>query len=153
VSASLDVERFHAGASELAMKPFFFVAIPAALLVSVTALAQDRGHPPGPPPEALEACEGLSTGAACTVETPHGRLSGTCGAPPGMPLACMPEGGPHGHRGPPPGAIDACSGIDVGDACVIDTPDGTLEGTCADGPHGVACRPPHPPGDRGPTGA
>lgn len=48
-----------------------------------------------PPQEAITACVGLSTGAACSVTTPNGTLSGTCGAPPNSTqLACIPAGGP-----------------------------------------------------------
>lgn len=62
-----------------------------------------QGGPGGrfgePPPQALEACEGRSNESACSVDTPHGRLSGTCRDVPSGELACVPEGG---RRGPPP---------------------------------------------------
>ena len=31
----------------------------------------------GPPPEAYEACENSDAQSACTVQTPHGELTGT----------------------------------------------------------------------------
>ena len=34
------------------------------------------------------------------------------------------------RRGPPPEAFEACVGATVGDTCVVETPHGTLEGTC-----------------------
>lgn len=36
--------------------------------------------------------------------------------------------GPQG--GPPQEAFDACSGFSEGDSCSVETPEGTLEGTC-----------------------
>ncbi|MCB9557362.1 MAG: hypothetical protein H6707_14745 [Deltaproteobacteria bacterium] len=35
---------------------------------------------------------------------------------------------PHGK--PPQQAFDACKGLKQGDRCTVDTPDGTLHGTC-----------------------
>lgn len=113
--------------------------------------AQDRRGPPREPPaEALQACVNRARGDACTVETPRGdTISGTCGAPEGRALACMPEHGPGGpgghHGGPPPAALDACRDISAGDACLVDTPDGSLEGTCAEVRAGTACIPNHLP--------
>lgn len=47
-----------------------------------------------PPQEAITACAGLSVGASCSINTPNGTVSGTCGAPPNSSqLACMPAGG------------------------------------------------------------
>ncbi|MEM8609426.1 MAG: hypothetical protein AAGF92_20155 [Myxococcota bacterium] len=37
---------------------------------------------------------------------------------------------PRGRR-PPPAAFEACSGKSEGDRCTVDTPRGTMEGTCA----------------------
>ena len=51
---------------------------------------QGRHH--GPPPEALEACEGGQDGDSCSVETPHGTLDGECHDTPDGQLACAPEG-------------------------------------------------------------
>ena len=62
------------------------------------------GDRQGPPPEAIEACKDLGEGDACSVETPRGKLEGTCRKPPrgdGDGLACVPRGrrGPGGERG------------------------------------------------------
>lgn len=130
--------------------------------------AQDRGHRGGPghgpPPEALAACRSHVSGASCSFTDPRGQhVRGTCGAPTtSLPLACMPAGGPGGpharggHHGPPPEALTACSGIDAGDACVVDTPHGdTLEGVCRATPQGTACVPDGlpPPDDDGASDA
>lgn len=50
----------------------------------------------GLPQEAIDACVGLAAGAACTVETPNGKLTGNCTAVPANELACVPEGGSPG---------------------------------------------------------
>lgn len=59
----------------------------------------DRG--PGgrhqPPPAAFDACEGLTVGDACTVNTPHGKIDGTCGDH-GDGAFCIPAGGPPDDR-------------------------------------------------------
>lgn len=58
---------------------------------------QNQGQNGGggsPPQEAINACVNLSQGAACSVNTPNGQLSGTCNLPPNsQQLACMPAGG------------------------------------------------------------
>jgi hypothetical protein len=49
-----------------------------------------------PPQEAVDACLGLSQGAACTVNTPQGTITGTCRIPPqseSTQLVCVPAGG------------------------------------------------------------
>ncbi len=52
---------------------------------------QQGGGQGGPPQEAINACVGLSQGAACTV----GPNTGTCQTPPNTTqLACVPAGGP-----------------------------------------------------------
>lgn len=43
-----------------------------------------------PPQEAFTACQSVNRGAACTLTTPRGTLTGTCGGPEDKPLACMP---------------------------------------------------------------
>ena len=57
--------------------------------------------------------------------------------------------GPGGRRGPPPEAIDACSGKASGDACSFTgRRNEALEGTCATGRGGgdqIACRPANHP--------
>jgi hypothetical protein len=80
-----------------------FMLAAGTLLFGVLAQAQppsgsgqDRR---GPPPEAIEACSGASEGQACTVDTPHGTLEGTCRQVPNLDeLACVPND----HRGGPP---------------------------------------------------
>jgi len=68
---------------------------------------QDKGPPDKehhmPPPEALAACKSLASGAACSMTTPRGTLTGTCGGPEGKPLACRPAHPPQGGgQGKPP---------------------------------------------------
>lgn len=60
-----------------------------------------RGGRPQPPQEAVEACEGLTEGAACTVQAPHGQVEGTCRAMQQDPV-CVPGGGPPAGSGPAP---------------------------------------------------
>ena len=82
---------------------FALVVAAGALSFGLLAEAQpgnagDRGRH-GPPPEAIEACAGATAGDACSVETPHGTLAGTCRQVPNLEeLACVP----HDHRGGPP---------------------------------------------------
>jgi hypothetical protein len=47
----------------------------------------------GPPPQAIEACNGLSDGAACKFEGRHGELEGTCMVPHESEdvMACKPK--------------------------------------------------------------
>ena len=54
-----------------------------------------QGQQGQPPQEAIAACTGLSQGASCSINTPNGTVSGTCGTPPNSTqLACIPAGGP-----------------------------------------------------------
>lgn len=104
------------------------------------ACVPDRGAMPpppegehaGPPPEALRACAGRSTGASCTVAGHE--FTGECHAPPGLPLACVPP-----HHGMLPEALEACRGIAAGELCALDTPDGAREGACRATPEGTMC--------------
>jgi hypothetical protein len=70
-----------------------------------------RGRRRGPPPEAIAACNGKASGAACTFTGRRGEtLAGTCFAPRqraasgtgaaagGPPLACRPARGARGGR-------------------------------------------------------
>lgn len=75
--------------------PALFVA---AMLTSAawahTASADDASAPQGrkgPRPEALAACQSLSSGQVCSFEAPRGVVKGTCAAPEGKPLACRPS--------------------------------------------------------------
>ncbi|WP_415718561.1 DUF1566 domain-containing protein [Maridesulfovibrio sp.] len=52
----------------------------------------------GPPPEAFTACIGKSQGDDCTVQTPRGKLSGTCISRNGQPF-CAPSGHRQGGMG------------------------------------------------------
>jgi hypothetical protein len=52
---------------------------------------QDGGQPPQ---EAIDACSGLSQGAACTMDTLNGTLTGSCMTVQTGQLACVPAGGP-----------------------------------------------------------
>ncbi|MBC8505198.1 MAG: DUF1566 domain-containing protein [Anaerolineales bacterium] len=54
-----------------------------------------------PPQEAIDACSASSVGAACSINTPQGTLSGSCTTIQNT-LACVPEDGP-GGQGPPQG--------------------------------------------------
>lgn len=98
------------------------------------AFAQRGGHR-GPPSEAFEACEDLEAGDACTVDTPHGTVEGTCGTGRSEELHCIPNDPPPrgDRRGPPPEAFEACEDLEDGDVCTVDTPEGTVEGTCGTG--------------------
>ncbi len=52
----------------------------------------------GPPPGAFKACKNKSEGTTCTVNTPRGKLTGTCMTIQNQ-IACVPEGGPGGPGG------------------------------------------------------
>lgn len=82
-------------------------ALFSVLLVSTSvscAAPGDRGRPQGPPPEAIEACSGLSEGDACSFS---GRrddvVEGLCmvSRRGDEGLVCTPEGGPPHERGRP----------------------------------------------------
>ncbi|WP_432735289.1 DUF1566 domain-containing protein [Maridesulfovibrio sp. FT414] len=71
------------------------------------AMGRGPGNMQGPPEEAFAACEGLSQGDDCTVETPRGTLEGTCQSR-NERTFCVPKGhgpggmgGRQGHMGPP----------------------------------------------------
>ena len=85
----------------------------SVLTFSACTVAQDQSEPSaqrsggqkggqerkGPPPEAFTACNGLSVGSTCTVETPRGTLNGTCQSPRGEgELVCGPAGGKKPRR-------------------------------------------------------
>jgi len=54
-----------------------------------------------------------------------------------------PGGSDRDRRGPPPEAIEACSGASEGETCTVVTPHGTLDGTCQQVPDAeeLACVP------------
>lgn len=68
---------------------------------------QDRRGPPGggqPTKMMLKACEGKQAEESCSVDSDDGNTTtGSCRAPPGRPLACVPPDGPGGGRRSGPG--------------------------------------------------
>jgi hypothetical protein len=90
------------------------------------------GRRPGPPPEAITACEGRRPGDTVQFQSPRGEtITATCREVRGQ-LVAVPEGGLHGRRpGPPPEAFQACDGKNQGDAVQFHTPRGeTITATC-----------------------
>jgi hypothetical protein len=73
---------------------FSFCALTALVTISY---AQPGGGQNGEPPkEAIEVCVGQEVGFECTMNTPRGRLTGTCmNTPDEKYFVCMPEGGPN----------------------------------------------------------
>jgi hypothetical protein len=66
-------------------------SIASVALFSVgTATAQQST----PPAEALAACKTVASDAACSFTGPKGEVNGTCRAPAGKPLACVPKDAP-----------------------------------------------------------
>lgn len=105
---------------------------------------------PAPPQAIFDACTGKAAGDTCSATVGERTFSGKCGTGPMSEgkLGCHPEGGPGGHRGPPPEAFTACEGKSADAACSISTPRGNLDGTCSAGHGGdgkLACRPKGPP--------
>jgi hypothetical protein len=93
------------------MKPDrLFVALILAGLATIAAAQPDDlkgGGQAGPPPQAIAACKGSSSGASCSfVGRENQTLSGVCFAPPGEnhPLACRPDGAAKGEGGKGAGA-------------------------------------------------
>ncbi|HET9595706.1 MAG TPA: hypothetical protein VFP65_09000 [Anaeromyxobacteraceae bacterium] len=87
-----------------------------------------------------------------TTMIPRALLMGFALASGAPALAHDPGGGGNRH-GPPPEALQACSGQQEGAACTVTFADGRqLAGVCRSGPQGepAACFPPHGPG--GPHG-
>jgi hypothetical protein len=62
-----------------------------------TTQKQPTGSGRTPGPRAIQACEGLSQGDACSFTSPKGTLSGTCTASQSQ-LACAPAGGMPGNQ-------------------------------------------------------
>jgi len=78
------------------------VLLLAGLATTASARPGDGGGRRGPPPEAIEACEGKSANDPCsfTGRRDDDTIEGTCFAPPDIDqLACAPEGGPPEHGG------------------------------------------------------
>ena len=73
------------------MKPYAVILLLAAAVAAEIAMAR----PPGPPPEAVEACANQTEGAQCSFSGRRGdELTGQCSTTPKGEMACMPEGGP-----------------------------------------------------------
>ncbi|MDF2696678.1 MAG: hypothetical protein K0S65_5061, partial [Labilithrix sp.] len=120
-------------------------------------------HHHGPPAEAFAACSSKAAGDACSVTLDKDSLAGTCVNPPAdapdARIVCrpdkMPEHGPGGHGGRPPGpppaeVFTACEGKAADAACSVTFGDRTIEGTCKAAPPGMnetrlGCAPSHPP--------
>ena len=96
---------------------------------------EKHGNRRGPPPEAIQACNGLEDGAACSFTLHERQISGLCRArPEGKPAVCAPN--------PRPEALQACSGLEQGAPCNFTYNGNQISGTCR-GPQGkpAACRP------------
>ena len=82
------------------MNPIALSVGPLLLLFTLlNPSGPEREGPPRPPPEAIQACEGMDSGEACAFTGRQGEtLSGTCFTPASdKPLACRPDNAP-----PPP---------------------------------------------------
>jgi len=76
-------------------RPLTLLTLVGALACASVTFAQGADRPPRrPPPEAFEACANQEEGTLCAVETPHGTLEGTCRAPRGDELVCVPNDPP-----------------------------------------------------------
>ena len=82
-------------------------AMATAAGMAATVLAQPPAPPdgtmrppPGPPPEAVQACSGLAAGTACSFTGRRGdTIAGSCSVPPPPDAPAAPDGG---------GAVLAC---------------------------------------------
>jgi hypothetical protein len=102
-----------------------------------------------PPEESLAACEGINTGTACSFEAPFGTVNGICSEGPGDSgqVVCRPER--DGERGPGEGrpgreeAKAACAEKQAEANCSVESPFGTVSGTCRTGRDGstLVCAP------------
>jgi hypothetical protein len=112
--------------------------ISATILLACTlgAAVAQPGPQGGAPREAIEACTGVSLEQACRFEGPRGELTGTCREVRDGSVACVQNQEPeHGRRDPPPEAFTACKGLSEDDTCSVETPRGTLGGTCREPRH------------------
>jgi hypothetical protein len=67
------------------------------LLIPITGCAKGNGRGQGPPPEAIEACEGKEAGDSVTFTGRQGEtLETTCQEIDGQLVAAPPEGAPSG---------------------------------------------------------
>ncbi len=72
---------------------------------------------------------------------------------PGQTSSTVIGPGPGAQGAPPQEAIDACSALSEGAACTINTPRGTLDGSCTNIQSTLACVPAGGPGGAPPTGS
>ncbi len=84
----------YAGLTSLNLHPGETLKAEAADQPSETAPASRNN---GPPQRAIEACSGLATGAACSIENPKGTVSGSCQHRQSH-LVCVPEDDPQGSQ-------------------------------------------------------
>jgi len=104
-----------------------------------------------PTQEAIDACNGLAVGDACTV-TVNGSVSqGMCADMSGT-VACQGSGGGPGGMQPPAELADACIGLAGGDACTATFMGTTMTGTCTDFGGTLYCVPEGGPGGPGGSG-
>lgn len=79
----------------LGLIPLFAIDAQAGTAGTVYELAQQDQQGGGRPPrEAMQACEGKSSGASCTFAIPDGtKVTGSCRSPEAsVPAACVPAG-------------------------------------------------------------
>jgi hypothetical protein len=81
---------------------FTGVALASVTAISAFAFADDDDHCKRhePPPEAFAACDSKADGDVCSVTFHDSAHAGTCHAPEGKRLACLPNDMPH-HPPPP----------------------------------------------------
>jgi hypothetical protein len=131
-------------------KSIVMSVVVSGLCLAGIALANPPQKPPQKPPmQAIEACQDLAAGDACTFASSQGEVAGMCFTPDSSkPLACKPAEPPP----PPPEAVEACADLEAGDACVVETPGGEMEGSCEspDESHPLACVPPQGKGPQPP---
>lgn len=114
--------------------------MPPCLLLTLVLLwptvssAGDSHRHHGPPPEAIEACEGKDVGESVVLTDPRGEsVQATCCEMDGE-LVAVPDNmrrKERNHHGPPPEAMEACEGQNSGASVVLDGPHGeSVEATC-----------------------
>jgi len=105
-------------------------------MISINANASNNSHKKsGPPPEAFTACQGKEVGDAVTFSGHNGEnVEAVCkeiqdqlvASPDKMPPKCSDK-----RHGPPPEAISACKGKEVGDAIAFSGRNGeNIEAVC-----------------------
>ncbi len=111
-----------------------------AMLADMTELYGDFGKSGDQqqqvPTEAVEACDGVEDGGACTVELPGKTISGTCEELWDGLVACKDAGA----STDPPGE-SACTDKAVQDDCEFQAGPGLLAGICLQAPGKLVCVP------------